>query len=582
MYALIISYIYGHALITFLGFITGEKDRIHFSLYVISGFAILTAITTCLAFIMKVGLVANILVLVLAMLYVFNKSGAIGKNLRAYKRAIQQASVFNYIILFAAIGMSLALSASPQAKFDDGLYYQQTIKWIESYPAITGLGNLHLKFSFNSGWHVLSALFSFSFLGLPFNDLNGLLFVVVVLFALEGLRNILKGNYAFSDVFKVVTIAPLHLLFSFIVSPSPDLVIPYITWVVFILFLQKIEQDRLQVFDVKYMLILIFSVFAVIIKLSAAPIALLSFYLLYLQLKQHHYKALLPIVGFVLLLVIPWMSRSAVLSGYLIYPFCELDVLSVDWKIPEQLVKVELTETRSFAKIRRMLFTDVDRLSIAEWLPYWFWELNTSERIIVMLIILLTAVIPVALVIRLRKERITLQTTGVLVLLLTIYAGIFFWFFTAPHFRYGMGFTVGLYLLCIGYLLYRLMKRFPAYTMPMLAVFLLLFFSKPFYNVAWWYKNYPGNYLLYPATVTHQGFTEVDHKGIKIWVPNSSAQCWDAPLPCAPFIVEGLELRTGELRGGFRINNPNADTYTRKRLKTMGQSGVLQNIINNN
>jgi hypothetical protein len=582
LYVLSVSYVYGHALIAALSFFTGEKEKIHFSLYVISGFAALTAITTCLAFFIKIALVANLIVLIPALLYVFINAKTIGKDLSLYKQAVQNTSAINYIILLVAVGMGLALSASPQAKFDDGLYYQQTIKWIENYPAITGLGNLHLKLSFNSGWHVLSALFSFSFAGLPMNDLNGLLFVAVVVFALEGLHNIIRGQYKFSDVFKVVTIAPLHLLFTFIVSPSPDLVIPYITWVVFILFLQKIEQNRLQVFDVRSMLILILSVFAVVIKLSAAPIALISFYLLYLQLKQQNYKSLLTVAAAVIMLTAPWMARSAVLSGYLVYPFCELDLLSVDWKIPEELVKVELTETRSFAKIRRMLFTDVDRLSIAEWLPHWFWELNTSERLIVMLIIVLGAALPVAAVIWLRKERITLQTSGILVLFLTVYAGIFFWFFTAPHFRYGMGFTVGLYLLCMSYFLYRLIKRFSAFTLPLMAVFLLVFFSKPVYNVLWWIKNNPEGYLLYPAKASHEGFTLVEYQGMEIWVPDATAQCWDAPLPCAPFIVEGLELRTGELTGGFRILKPNAETYTQKRLKTMGQSGLLNNILNNN
>ncbi|WP_224998451.1 hypothetical protein [Cesiribacter sp. SM1] len=582
LYALSVSYVYGHALISALSFVTRDKDRIHFSLYIIGGFAVLTALTTCLAFYIKIAVLANIIILIPALLYALIKAKSIRKDFSHYKQALQNTSAISYIIFLVAVAMGLALSASPQAKFDDGLYYQQTIKWIESYPAITGLGNLHLKLSFNSGWHVLSALFSFSFLGMPFNDLNGLLFIVVVVFALEGLQHIIKGNYTFSDVFKVVTIAPLHLLFTYIVSPSPDLVIPYITWVVFILFLQKIEQNSLQAFDVRSMLILIFSLFAVIIKLSAAPIALLSFYLLYLQLKQQNYRSLVPVTAAVIMLAAPWMARSAVLSGYLVYPFCELDVLAVDWKIPEELVKVELTETRSFAKIRRMLFTDVDRLSIAEWLPHWFWELNTSERLIVMLIIVLGAALPVAAIIRLRKEKITLQTSGILVLFLTVYAGIFFWFFTAPHFRYGMGFTVGLYLLCMSYFLYLLIKRFSAYTLPLMAVFLLVFFSKPIYNVLWWYKNTPEDYLVYPVKAVHEGFSQVKYQGIDIWVPDSTAQCWDAPLPCAPFIVEGLELRTGKLTGGFRITRPNSEAYTRKRLKTMGESGLLHNILNNN
>ena len=44
-------------------------------------------------------------------------------------------------------------------------------------------------------------------------------------------------------------------------------------------------------------------------------------------------------------------------------------------------------------------------------------------------------------------------------------------------------------------------------------------------------------------------------EGLSVYVPEEGDQCWDAPLPCAPFVPDShLRLRTtGDLRDGFKI-----------------------------
>lgn len=578
IYILFVSFVYGHALINLLGSIIKKQPKTGFAVHVISGFAVLTAFSSYISLFLRIGLEVNLVVLLLVFVYIFLQLKKLKPLFFNYIHYLQQSPRSFYVIALAAITIGLIISASPNARYDDGLYYRQAIKWIEEYPAVAGLGNLHLKFSFNSGWHVLSALFSFSFLDLQLNDLNGLLLVVVTLFALEGLMNIVKQNYGFSDIFKVATIAPLHLLYTYIISPSPDLVIPYLCWVIFALFIEKTEKQKLAVLDINSLLILLFSVFAVVIKLSAAPLALLSVYLLFLQLRQKNYQVLMPVIGIMLLMFVPWLARNIILSGYLIYPFYQLDVLSVDWKIPAELVKLELMETKSFAKIRRMLYTDVAQMKLTEWLPYWFWELRTIEKILVAFILLLSLVLPFAVIHSLLKTRITQQKIGMAVLLLTLYSGIIFWFFTAPHFRYGMGFTVGLYLLFMSYVFYRSIKRYQFLTLPLLIGFVLVFMGKPLYDVINWYRG--REYRIIPGEAPNYEIKLIYYKDIEIYVPKSNnAQCWEAPLPCAPFVVDGLEMRSGNLRDGFRVTEPEPDIYAKKRLESMKENIDFYNIL---
>ena len=70
---------------------------------------------------------------------------------------------------------------------DTGIYHAQAIKWIETYPAVPGLGNLHSRFAYDSSWLVINAFFSFSFLGLrSFHVLPGAFLVIILMYFLGG------------------------------------------------------------------------------------------------------------------------------------------------------------------------------------------------------------------------------------------------------------------------------------------------------------------------------------------------------------------------------------------------------------
>ena len=49
--------------------------------------------------------------------------------------------------------------------YDTGLYHAQSIRWLEEYGVVKGLGNLHCRLAYNSSSFALSALYSMAFLG---------------------------------------------------------------------------------------------------------------------------------------------------------------------------------------------------------------------------------------------------------------------------------------------------------------------------------------------------------------------------------------------------------------------------------
>jgi len=55
--------------------------------------------------------------------------------------------------------------------------------------------------------------------------------------------------------------------------------------------------------------------------------------------------------------------------------------------------------------------------------------------------------------------------------------------------------------------------------------------------------------------------------GLKVYVPTDGNQCWDAPLPCAPYFDETLRLRNAQfMRSGF-ISEAQADILPRFQLR---------------
>ena len=57
--------------------------------------------------------------------------------------------------------MGFFLALGPHESYDTDLYHLQTIKWIEKYPVVPGLANLHGRIGFNNNIFTLFALTSF-------------------------------------------------------------------------------------------------------------------------------------------------------------------------------------------------------------------------------------------------------------------------------------------------------------------------------------------------------------------------------------------------------------------------------------
>lgn len=562
MYLILISWIYIAVTSFTWGFTTNyilKKEKfLNLPLLIVLGLAVQCFFLMYLSIFIKISLIAHILVLgisLISILWLF-------KSIKAYFiHGIKDINPF-YLVLVILIFLGFVLillhrSHDVTSHYDTGLYHHTYIKWIQNYPVIYGLGNIHERLAFNSSWHVLCAFYDFAFIqDLNLNDLNAFLYLVIFLFSVSGILNLLRGQNQLNNILKAILLLPTLWtstdFFSlqnkiYFDSPSTDLPVVLLVWLVFILFLEYLEGKKYNSY-----IIIIISVFAITVKLSVLPILLLPLYIfiqnLYqMQLKTASYLAFFGIVG-----VLPWILRSIYLSGYLVFPLYQIDLFTFDWK-----VKLETTERTAqlISSWAKGMGTDNTK-GIADWLPVWYDNLTFQNVLLLHYIIIFTLLYFIFFIIlfsiKNSKSLLNINNFGIIYAILTCLIGILFWFFSAPDVRFGYAFT--LFYIILGMAL--LFKYFLDDYLKYFAIVIILINLHYVYSISNSIKKrvYIEAFsptIKYPQIKVKSFQTHT--KNIEFYVPESGESCWGSPLPCLhPTKNNKAQLRGETIREGFR------------------------------
>ncbi len=556
-YVFVMCFIYGCGALKLLLVLLKEKDLegIPLSLITIIGLGLVTTIVGYLSLFLKIALVANALIFLGAFLLA-----------GVYHREITNCLMFGVRRLFALDKFVLPLfllgflfilvrSAAPPSSFDTGLYHAQAIRWIEEYPLVPGLGNLHGRLAFNSAWFLANALFGFSFLKLqPFHVLNGFFLLIFLFICLEGLSNLIKKQYHFSNILRAAISLPALFVFKDqLSSPTPDIPVALLICLIFIYYLQ-IQEKEDDVPDRLVSLIICFlAAWAITIKLSALPLALFMVVMVSQEIARRRPLDLLIITGAVSFLVLPYFLRNIWLSGYLVYPWPGLDLFHFDWKIPVAEVLAEKRAVVEFARDPGYVLPQVK--CAFSWVPLWFHHTITDygsklARVFLPgLVILLDCL--VNLITR-KTGKIDLQEIGKnKVIYLVAGAGLLFWFFTAPDPRFGMGFIIIAAVIIFIPLLkgfdYQVTRLFPWSIALLLLYFLVAFGLQDIPAV--------GPRLFFPAPYPQERLAVEEIQGHKVYFPQErEGKCWYAPLPCA-YYPANFAWRGDRMADGFKPRN---------------------------
>ena len=125
--------------------------------YLYAGIGAVTVYAQFFSIVWKVGLAANLILLLVCFLCIIRYRTEFLEKLHTFRLTMNPArTVFTIgIFLLFAYGASRGI-----IHYDTSLYHAQSIRWIEEYGVIPGLGNLHSRLAYNSASFCLSALYS--------------------------------------------------------------------------------------------------------------------------------------------------------------------------------------------------------------------------------------------------------------------------------------------------------------------------------------------------------------------------------------------------------------------------------------
>lgn len=557
VYQLFIILPFGFLLLT-VGNKREERGKIRLSSFTLAfllGIAVLTGISSLFSLIINLGWQVHVFVLsaaVLIWIFLF-----VSKRLPSLKYRLWTTNIlqrFSLAFLLLALGITLLSATTTPENPDTGIYHAQAIRWIETYKAVPGLGNLHERFAYNSSWLVINALFSLSFLKLQsFHILPSLLFLIAILYFFRGIFSIAGGSKKVSDYLKAAFfIASFLLLQPEISSPGTDMPVTLIIWFLIIEWVKQIEEPQTQEKNSMLWLATI-AIYCATIKLSSAPILLLVVWVLISELRKKHFSIIWQITLSGLLIFLPLIGRNIIISGHLFYPGLSFDPIHVDWGIPQNQVEAEKSVIHWFALLPRVQREVFQTMTWQEQYKAWFFNQIPRHQAMLVVMILLPLVEILLLLISQWRQWLK-EHLSLLYPILTAYAGVAFWLISAPTFRFGYGFILSAISLAgLPLLLFFVQMRdrilLPTNIAGGLAVALVLMIAA---RGAVHPKTLLSRLLLpqdYPVWPTEK----CDFANFSIECQTEYDSCWYAPFPCAIRGNLEVEMRGLNTSDGFRI-----------------------------
>ncbi len=422
--------------------------------YVVAGVVIVTVYAQVVSLFSKVALGANVgLICGCLIIAVYYREEIFADAVEHLRALLGGRNFFLYLAVF----LVMAYGASHGfMHYDSDLYHAQAIRWIEEYGVVKGLGNLHVRFAYNSAAFPVSALYSFRFLGGQSYHVMSGFFALLLAWQCVDIKNLFRrGHLVISDFARLVAIYYLFNIFDEMVSPASDYFLSTIVFYIIICVLDMYVRHEHSY--VPYILLALLGVFAITIKLSAAPMILLTIIpvvKLFSGRTKEKMHAFWIAVALGFLIALPFLIRNVVISGWLLYPVTFLDLFNFKWKIPKGLAQYDAIEIKTFGRGYNDVATFKD-VTFGEWVPNWFRSIGGINKIMLILAIVSVVVYLAYLIYFIvaasgKKDqgkdgkvfditkRSMLDTADFLTIGGALTGCLLFWFFSAPLIRYGV------------------------------------------------------------------------------------------------------------------------------------------------
>ena len=461
-YVFITTYIIGYFTLSRAYRFYKHERHIGIMSSVMAGLAITTAYAGFFSIFYKVGIVANIVMILFCVLFVWldrthytdilsdiNGGKFIGRIFGSGSTRIIKVIVF--LIFFVA-----ALFFTTEGNFfsDSGYYHEQSIRWIEEFGTVRGSVHILKRLAYNSCYFCQCALYSMrDIFSQSLHCLSGFYGILVMGYALAGLNKSIRTN--------AIRLAPFVyfiLLCSEITSPASDYPLVFSVFYVVIRWFE-LRDDNEEHYS-PYALLSLFVVFLISIKLTVGCLILIVIKPAIAMIKEKRIKEIITSIMAGIIILLPYFIRNYIICGWLIYPFTKIDIFNPDWKLPMRHVQADADEIKVWGRGMGQIGGQVTD-GIKVWLPHWWEYMSVPNRMIVASAIIVLSVYLVYRVCWFISEVIRhgIKKTATEVVIDNIDRYIFeaallfsllYWFFESPLFRYGVCYIIVVMFYAIG------------------------------------------------------------------------------------------------------------------------------------
>lgn len=529
------------------------KPPAHFSISrnIVCGIVVTTIYVQILNFFYKIGLIANLILLVLCVFVLYQNKETILEYCHFFRKII-----FSWEgILYIGIIILFAFSTS-RGEFhtDTNIYHAQAIRWYEEMAVVKGSGNLQLHFAYNSSNFAFAALFSLGFLGLQaVHCTTGFVAVVFCIWALYYLKDYSLHNSHITDMGCVSILVYALVNYTGFMSPASDYMTMFFTLYLITRWTQEIESEKNDI--TAYSLLSVLAVFLCTLKLSAGLIILLAVYPAIYLIKEKRYKDICIFSSLGILSLIPFLIRNVIISGWLLYPFPAIDLFQVDWKIPVRYVLLDSAQIKVWGKcLYDIALAD---MPLKEWVPIW-WEAQAryGQMLIYCNILAIWLDIVILLHRLIKREKLN---HNLILLNITVIICCAAWFFMAPFIRYGLAFLLATPFLAIGMWLHK--KERSLYQLISGGILVLMFFMGSSYwenyftdDMVFIKQNLTQPYYIIQKDYDIPEYEEIDLGGITIYASTRGELSGYYNFPIVTYVgkLSDVEPRGSRLEDGFR------------------------------
>lgn len=458
-------------------------------------------------------------------------------------------------LTFSLLGVGIAFrAAGPCEYYDTGLYGAQMVRWIQNYPAVFGLANVHGRLGFNSSAFLIdAALANGPWRDFYFHLLGGFLFCALWAAILPACWRFMKGfSRSSSEGFQVIVGIAL-LIWSVrgvLVGTTTDEPSTVLCLAGAIMIFEELEREKVDSqSDSRQLLKLLIGatllVLAVTFKLSVVVFALLAWLLAFAKLYSSSSRSRMPwvAVGAAVLVLAPWVIGRVILSGYPFFPNSSF-AFAGDWRVPRSVADMYELWVRSWGRAQA---TTAEGFG---WFRPWLHQ-ALRDRSGFQVPIGLSAIGALVLA-GLRAAGRAVRSAGMWLLVPSV-SGILFWFWKSPDPRFGQAAIWACAATVGGLAIGRLEEAWRAQRSHMSVAALCLVTIWCLFSFGWRHsyqvlEEVHGFVPLPSANVAERRTMS----GLAIYVPVTGNQCWDV-LPCTPYFDKSLELRsTTDMRWGFK------------------------------